>query len=258
LWIAENRDYESRGSGFSGSGDSRILIIEDTNGDGRADSRKVFAEGIAFPSALAVGFDGVFVGAPPNLLFIPDRDGDDIAEIEDIEVRLTGWGIRDRHETINSFHWGPDGWLYGLEGFATPSKIRRPKGKGKIYKHNEPFPEDLLEADGVDINGGVWKYHPTKDRFEAVAHGFSNSWGIDYNAKGQLLISACVIPHLFHVIPGGIYHRQGGQHFSSYIYDDIKTIVDHRHSSAHGGARVYMSDAFPSVQKDRIFMANIN
>ena len=258
LWIAENRDYESRGSGFSGSGDSRILIIEDTNGDGRADSRKVFAEGIAFPSALAVGFDGVFVGAPPNLLFIPDRDGDDIAEIEDIEVRLTGWGIRDRHETINSFHWGPDGWLYGLEGFATPSKIRRPKGKGKIYKHNEPFPEDLLEADGVDINGGVWKYHPTKDRFEAVAHGFSNPWGIDYNAKGQLLISACVIPHLFHVIPGGIYHRQGGQHFSPYIYDDIKTIVDHRHSSAHGGARVYMSDAFPSVQKDRIFMANIH
>ena len=173
-------------------------------------------------------------------------------------MRLTGWGIRDRHETINSFHWGPDGWLYGLEGFATPSKIRRPKGKGKIYKHNEPFPEDLLEADGVDINGGVWKYHPTKDRFEAVAHGFSNSWGIDYNAKGQLLISACVIPHLFHVIPGGIYHRQGGQHFSPYIYDDIKTIVDHRHSSAHGGARVYMSDAFPSVQKDRIFMANIH
>ena len=258
LWIAENRDYESRGSGFSGSGDSRILIIEDTNGDGRADSRKVFAEGIAFPSALAVGFGGVFVGAPPNLLFIPDRDGDDVAEMDDIEVRLTGWGIRDRHETINSFHWGPDGWLYGLEGFATPSKIRRPIGKGKIYKHNEQFPEDLLEADGIDINGGVWKYHPTKDRFEAVAHGFSNPWGIDYNSKGQLFISACVIPHLFHVVPGGIYHRQGGQHFNSYIYDDIKTIVDHRHRSAHGGARIYMSDAFPPMQNNRIFMANIH
>lgn len=258
LWVAENRDYESRGSGFSGSGDSKILIIEDTDGDGRADSRKVFAEGIAFPSALAVGFDGVFVGAPPNLLFIPDRDGDDKAEMENIEVRLTGWGIRDRHETINSLHWGPDGWLYGLEGFATPSKIRKPIGKGKIYKHNEPFPEDLLEADGVDINGGVWRYHPIKDRFEAVAHGFSNPWGIDYDAKGQLLISACVIPHLFHVVPGGIYHRQGGQHFSSYIYDDIKTIVDHRHRSAHGGARVYLSDAFPEEQKGRIFMANIH
>lgn len=258
MWIAENRDYESRGSGFSGSGDSRILIIEDIDKDGVADKRTVFAEGIPFPSALAVGFGGVFVGAPPNLLFIPDRNGDDIGEIENTEVRLTGWGIRDRHETINSFHWGPDGWLYGLEGFATPSVIRKPKDGGKLYRHNDAFPDDLLEAEGVDINGGVWRYHPTKDRFEAVAHGFSNPWGIDYDAKGQLFISACVIPHMFHVIPGGIYHRQGGQHFSRYVYDDIQTIVDHRHRSAHGGARIYLSDAFPENQRGRLFMANIH
>ena len=258
LWIAENRDYESRGHGFSNSGDSRILILEDTDQDGVADSRKVFLEGIPFPSAIAVGFDGLFLGAPPNFLFVPDKDGDDKADVEDIEVLLTGWGIRDRHETINSFHWGPDGWLYGLEGFATPSKIRKPEGNGRIYKHKEPFPEDLLEADGIDINGGVWRYHPVKDKFEVVAHGFSNPWGIDYDAKGQLFISACVIPHLFHIIPGGIYHRQGGQHFNPYVYDDIKTIVDHRHRSAHGGARVYQSDAFPEEHHGKIFMANIH
>ena len=258
MWIAENRDYETRATGFSNSGDSRILILEDTDRDGTADRRKVFAEGIAFPSALAVGFDGVFVGAPPNLLFLPDRDGDDRAEMEDLEVLLTGWGIRDRHETVNSFHWGPDGWLYGLEGFATPSKIRKPSGDGRLYGHKEPFPEDLLEAEGVDINGGVWRYHPTKKRFEVVGHGFSNPWGIDYDAKGQLFISACVIPHAFHVVPGGIYHRQGGQHFNPYVYGDIRTIVDHRHRSAHGGARVYLSDAFPEEHHGRLFMANIH
>ncbi len=258
LWVAENRDYESRGSGFSNSGDSRIIILEDVDRDGVADSRKIFLDGIPFPSAIAVGFDGLFLGAPPNLLFVPDKNGDDLAEKADIEVLLTGWGIRDRHETINSFHWGPDGWLYGLEGFATPSKIRKPKGKGKIYRHKEAFPEDLLEAEGVDINGGVWRYHPTKKRFEAVAHGFSNPWGIDYDNKGQLFITACVIPHLFHVIPGGIYHRQGGQHFNPYVYSDITTIVDHRHRSAHGGARIYQSDAFPKVHQGRIFMANIH
>ena len=258
LWVAENRDYESRVDGFSNSGDSRIVILEDTDNDGTADSRKVFLEGIPFPSAIAVGFDGLFLGAPPNLLFVPDKNRDDVADKTDIEVLLTGWGIRDRHETINSFHWGPDGWLYGLEGFATPSKIRKPKGKGKIYKHKEDFPEDLLEAEGVDINGGVWRYHPTKKRFEVVAHGFSNPWGIDYDKKGQLFISACVIPHLFHVVPGGIYHRQGGQHFNPYVYNDIQTIVDHRHRSAHGGARIYQSDAFPKTHHDRIFMANIH
>jgi putative membrane-bound dehydrogenase-like protein len=258
LWVAENRDYESRGSGFSNFGDSRIVILEDTDHDGKADSRKVFLEGIPFPSAIAVGFDGLFLGAPPNLLFVPDKNGDDVADEKDIEVLLTGWGIRDRHETINSFHWGPDGWLYGLEGFATPSKIRKPIGKGKIYKPKEEFPEDLLDAEGVDINGGVWRYHPTKKIFEAVAHGFSNPWGIDYDSKGQLFISACVIPHLFHVIPGGIYHRQGGQHFNPYVYSDISTIVDHRHRSAHGGARIYQSDAFPEIHQGRLFMANIH
>ncbi len=258
LWVAENRDYESRGHGFSSAGNSRILILEDTDGDGEADSKKVFLEGLAFPAAMAVGFDGLYLGAPPNLLFVPDRDRDDKADMDDIEVLLTGWGIRDRHETLNSLHWGPDGWLYGLQGFATPSKIRKPKGKGQLYFHNDSFPEDLLEADGVDINGGVWRYHPVKDRFEVVAHGFSNPWGIDYDAKGQLFITACVLPHLWHIVPGGIYHRQGGQHFNPYVYDDIKTITDHSHRSAHGGARIYQSDAFPPEEKGRIFMANIH
>ncbi|MCO5242129.1 MAG: PmoA family protein [Chitinophagaceae bacterium] len=258
LWVAENRDYESRGYGFSNSGDSRIVILEDTNHDGIADTRKIFLEGIAFPAAIAVGFDGVFIGAPPNLLFVPDRNHDDVADMDDIEVRLTGWGIRDRHETLNSLHWGPDGWLYGCQGFATPSKVRKPEGKGRLYKHKDPFPENILEGEGTDINGGVWRYHPVKDRFEVVAHGFSNPWGIDYDAKGQLFITACVIPHLWHIIPGGIYHRQGGQHFNPYVYDDIKTITNHSHRSAHGGARIYQSDAFPASEKGRIFMANIH
>lgn len=258
LWVVENRDYESRVGGFSNAGNSRILILEDTDRDGVADSRKVFMEGIVFPTSIAVGFDGAFIGAPPNLLFVPDRNGDDKADMADIEVRLTGWGIRDRHETLNSLHWGPDGWLYGLQGFATPSKIRKPAARGRIYKHKEPFPENVLDGEGVDINGGVWRYHPTKDVFEVVAHGFSNPWGIDYDAKGQLLISACVIPHLWHVIPGGIYQRQGGQHFNPYVYSDIQTIADHRHRSAHGGARIYQSDAFPRSQLGRIFMANIH
>lgn len=258
LWIAENRDYESRGHGFSKAGNSRILILEDTNHDGVADTKKVFLEGIAFPAAMAVGFDGLFLGAPPNLLFVPDKNHDDVADTENIEIRLTGWGIRDRHETLNSLHWGPDGWLYGCQGFATPSKVRKPEGKGKIYRHNDLFPEDILQGEGTDINGGVWRYHPTKDKFEVVAHGFSNPWGIDYDAKGQLFISACVIPHLWHVIPGGIYHRQGGQHFNPYIYSDIRTIADHSHRSAHGGARVYQSDAFPKEHQGRIFMANIH
>lgn len=257
LWIAENRDYETRRSGFSNDGESRILILEDQDGDGKMDTKKVFLEGIPFPSALAVGFDGLWLGAPPNLLFVPDRDGDDRAD-EDIEVRLTGWGIRDRHEVLNSFIWGPDGWLYGCQGFATPSTVGKPIGEGRIYRKDEPFPDNQKVTEGQFIDGGIFRYHPTKDRFEVVAHGFSNPWGLDFDDHGQAFISACVIPHAFHIVQGGFFHRQGGTHIHPHVYSDIQTIVDHRHRSAHGGARIYLADLLPERYHHKFFMANIH
>ncbi len=257
MWVAENRDYETRKTGFANHGDSRIVILEDTDGDGKFDTRKVFVEGIPFPAAIAVGFDGLWLGAPPNLLFVPDKNRDDQADSA-IEIRLTGWGIQDRHETLNSLNWGPDGWLYGCQGFATRSTVGKPADGGKLFKKGEPFPEKIPVLDGQYLDGGVWRYHPTKDRFEIVAHGFSNPWGLDFDDHGQMFITACVIPHLWHVIPGGIYHRQGGKHINPAIYDDIKTIADHSHRSAHGGARIYLADEFPREYRDRIFMANIH
>lgn len=257
LWIAENRDYETRRSGFSNDGESRILILEDEDGDGKMDTKKVFMEGLPFPSAIAVGFDGLWLGAPPNLMFVPDRDGDDKAD-DEIEVRLTGWGIRDRHEVLNSFIWGPDGWLYGCQGFATPSTVGKPVDGGRIFKKGEPFPISQEVVDGQFIDGGIFRYHPIKDRFEVVAHGFSNPWGLDFDDTGQAFISACVIPHAWHIVQGGFFHRQGGKHIHPYVYDDIKTIGDHRHRSAHGGARVYLADTLPEEYHGRLFMANIH
>jgi putative membrane-bound dehydrogenase-like protein len=259
LWIAENRDFKSRGGGVQITKESRILILEDVDGDGVADTKKVFMEDIVFPCGMAIGHGGLWLGAIPNLLFVPDRDGDDKADLEDIEVRLTGWGQRDLHETLNSFHWGPDGWLYGLQGVFTPSVVGKPAGEHAVFKPFAPYPKKFEYADEpTKINGGVWRYHPTKDIFEVVAHGFSNPWGIDFDAKGQIFISACVIPHLWHVVQGGLYHRQAGSHFNRNAYQDIRTIGDHRHRSAHGGARVYLSDAFPEEYHGQLFMGNIH
>lgn len=257
LWIAENRDYETRRSGFSNDGKSRILILEDIDGDGKMDTKKVFLEGVPFPSAIAVGFEGLWLGAPPNLMFVPDRDGNDQAD-EEIEIRLTGWGIRDRHEVLNSFIWGPDGWLYGCQGFATPSTVGKPVDGGRVFKKGDPFPTSQEVVDGQFIDGGVFRYHPIKDRFEIVAHGFSNPWGLDFDDNGQAFISACVIPHAFHVVQGGFFHRQGGVHIHPHVYSDIQTIVDHRHRSAHGGARIYLADLLPEKYHNKFFMANIH
>ena len=211
-------------------------------------------------SGLEVGFGGVWVGAAPYLLFIPDRNGDDVPDGKP-EVLLDGWGYQDTHETLNTFTWGPDGWLYGCHGVFTHSHVGNPG-----TPDNERIP----------INAGVWRYHPTRHIFEVFAEGTSNPWGIDFNDHGQAVITACVIPHLYHVIQGGRYQRQAGAHFNPYTYDDIKTIADHLHylgespwsgndrsdsaggGHAHAGAMIYLGGAWPNRYRDQIFMNNIH
>ncbi len=266
LWVAEAFTYPNRAP--EGQGKDKIIILEDTDGDGSLDSRKVFCEGLNLVSGLEVGFGGAWVGAAPYLMFIPDRDGDDRPDSEP-QILLDGFGYHDTHETLNAFIWGPDGWLYGCHGVFTHSRVGKPG-----------TPED----ERTPMNAGVWRYHPTRHEFEVFAWGSSNPWGVDFNDRGQAFITACVIPHLYHVIQGARYQRQGGQHFNPYVYDDIKTIADHAHyvgnirdhawwghepnapadtlaaggGHAHCGAMIYLGDNWPDRYRDQIFMNNIH
>lgn len=151
--------------------------------------------------------------------------------------------MQDRRETLNSFIWGSDGWLYGCHGVFTHSTVGKP-GTGP--------------ADRVNFNAGWWRYHPLRHRFELFAEGGSNQWGIGFDDHGQAFATACVIPHLWHVIQGGRYQRQAGEHTLPHTYDDIRTIADHKHASAHGGARVYLADNFPPEYRHRLVMGNIH
>jgi putative membrane-bound dehydrogenase-like protein len=242
LWTLENMNYQTRGKHSTDEGKNRIQIFEDTDGDGVFDTKKLFIDGLTFSSGLAVGFGGVYVGTPPNLLFIPDEDGDDKPDGK-AEILLDGWGIRDRHETLNSFIWGPDGWLYGCHGVFTQSHVGKPGTPDKDRQY---------------IDGGIWRFHPVKKEFEVFAEGLSNPWGFDFNDFGDGFSTGCVIPHLFHIIQGGIYDKQSKQNVNPYVYDNIKTIRDHVHKSAHGGARFYLADAFPEKYRDQLFMCNIH
>lgn len=288
LWVAEAHTYPLRAA--QGEGKDKILIFEDTNSDGVFDTSKTFIEGLNLVSGLEVGFGGVYVGAAPYLMFIPDRDGDDVPDgpvkeqkpasvasklqfPKDVPpgaiVLRDGFGWQDTHETLNAFIWGPDGWLYGCHGVFTHSKVGKP---GETDEQRLP------------LNAAVWRYHPQKDIFEAFMNGTSNPWGVDFNDKGQAFITACVIPHLWHVIQGARYHRQGGQHFNPYTYDDIKTIADHAHYAgnladsawwghepkasgatadaggghAHAGAMIYLGDNWPDEYRNRIFFNNVH
>ncbi len=258
VWVAEAYSYPRRVRDDQAR--DRILIFEDTDGDGRFNTRKIFADHLNLVSGLAVGFGGVWVGAAPYLMFIPDVDHDDRPDGPP-QVLLDGWGQHDTHETLNTFTWGPDGWLYGCHGVFTHSLVGKP---GTPRDQRTP------------INAGIWRYHPTRHAFEVFAEGTSNPWGIDFDARGQLIITACVIPHLYHMIQGGRYERQAGQPFNPYTYDEIKTIADHRHylganphggngrsdtaggGHAHAGALIYLGDTFPAEYRGSLFMNNIH
>jgi len=259
LWVAKAYEYPLRAP--EGKGRDRILIFEDTDGDGRFDKRTVFIDNLNLVSGLEVGFGGVWVGAAPYLLFIPDRDGDDRPDGPP-EVLLDGWGYHDTHETLNSFIWGPDGWLYGCHGVFTHSKVGKP---------------GTPDAQRVPLNAGIWRYHPTKHKFEVFAEGTSNPWGIDFNDHGQAFCTACVIPHLFHIVQGARYQRQAGNHFNPFTYADIPTIADHLHflgnqwnnddrkrsddlggGHAHAGAMIYLGGSWPAKYRNQIFMNNIH
>ena len=241
LWTLENYNYQTRRA-HSTDKRNRIQIFEDTDGDGVFDKKKTFTEDLSFSSGMIVGMGGVYVGMPPELIFIPDADGDDKPDGPH-EVLLDGWGIQDRHETLNSFIWGPDGWLYGCHGVFTQSRVGRPGTK---------------DEDRQFIDGGIWRFHPQTKEFEVFAEGLSNPWGFDFNDMGQGFATCCVIPHLFHIVQGGVYHKQSKQNVNPYVYDNIKTIRDHTHKSAHGGARFYLADVFPEKYRDQLFMCNIH
>ena len=258
LWVAEAHSYPvKRGEG---AGTDRILILEDVDEDGSFETQTVFAEGLDLVSGLAVGFGGVFVGQAPELLFIPDIDGDDRPDGPP-EVLLDGWGYQDTHETLNAFTWGPDGWLYGCHGVFTYSNVGAP---------------GTPDEERVSIDAGVWRYHPTDRAFEVFAEGTSNPWGVDFDSRGEAFVSACVIPHFYHLVPGARYQRQAGSHDDPYTFADLPTIADHRHfvgdwphsgngrsdsaggGHAHCGLLVYQGGAFPAEYRDSALFFNVH
>ncbi len=239
LWVVTNTNYPV----CPGEKKDSILIFEDTDGDGKADKRTVFYDKLTFSSGIEVGHGGVWIGAPPNLLFIPDKNGDDKPDSEP-EIVLDGWAWEDTHETLNDFTWGPDGWLYGTHGVFTFSNVGKP-GTPKNER--------------VGINAAVWRLHPVTRKFERWAEGASNQWGIDWNERGEAFFEACVIPHMWHAIQGARYQRQGGQHFEQHTYEDIKTIAWGRYEkAAYSGMMIYLGGLFPAEYRDTLFFHDIH
>lgn len=259
VWVAEAYGYPI----WSRTGNDRVIILEDSDNDGRFDRRTVFYEKLNYVTGIEIGFGGVWILSSPDLLFIPDRDGNGVPDSEP-QVVLSGFGHQGIHNLANGFTWGPDGWLYGGHGGSSYSRLGPPGS-----------PEDQL----THFDGGIWRYHHVKKKFEGIAEGTTNPWGIDFNENGDPFISNCVLPHLYHVIPGAHYERRRPSPLSTYAYKTIPTIADHRHwagakwedsrggsaeqlalggGHAHSGAMVYRGGLFPQEYWGKVYMINIH
>ncbi len=234
IWITESLEYPRRAPG---PGRDRVKVLEDTDGDGRADRFSVFAEGLNIPSGIAVGHGGVWVANAPDILFLQDRDGDGRADFR--EVVATGFGRDDTHELPNSLTWGPDGWLYGWNGVFNPSKVVSKNGKA------------------YEFTCAIFRIHPRTRVFEVWCEGTSNPWGIAIDPEGSFFSSACVIDHLWHLVQTGYYIRQGGP-YPPFTWP-MESIVEHKHQkAAYGGIHYFDSPAYPPQYRGRLYMGNIH
>jgi putative membrane-bound dehydrogenase-like protein len=241
LWVAENFTYADARVKFATNFNDRLLIFEDTDGDGRFDSRKVFTDQVKMLTSVEVGLGGVWLMCPPKVLFVPDRNGDDIPDGPP-EVVLDGFGTTtgNNHTFANGLKWGPDGWLWGRVGISSPTSLGRP-GDPDSARHV--------------MGGGIWRYHPETKTVEVVAHGTTNPWGLDWNAEGEPFFINTVIGHLWHAIPGARYRRMYGDDPNPKAYTLIEQHADHFHFDTGAGwtkSRAGMGDGVVAPDSDAL------
>ncbi len=148
----------------------KLLILEDTDGDGKADKETVFAGGLHCPTGFEFASGGVYVAQAPDLMFLLDTDGDDKADVR--ERVLSGLDSADTHHTANSFQLDPGGALYFQEGTFHRTQVETPYGP----------PVRCADA-------GVYRYEPKSQKFEVyVSYGFANPHGHAFDRWGQDIV----------------------------------------------------------------------
>lgn len=276
LWIAENYTYAESAIRVDNLLSDRIVVLEDVDKDGVFEKRKVFAEGLKGLTSIEIGGPlkrGVWALAPPNLLFIPDTNGDDVADSKPISI-LSGFNAEIRHNFANGLRFGPDGWLYGRHGIlgasevSIPTKGQRPPG----YK-----------APTKKLTCGIWRFDFLSERLEMVCEGTTNPWGMDWDDHGNLFFINTVIGHLWHAIPNAHLQRMYGEDSDPYAYELLPQIADHVHwdsgaedwretrkgppssgtdaaggGHAHSGLMIYQADQWPEEYRGNVYALNLH
>jgi plastocyanin len=179
LWVSCSTTYPHVYPGNEPN--DKIIILEDTDGDGKADISSVFADDLHIPLSFEFGDGGVYVSEEPHLTFLKDTDNDGRADIR--EILLTGFGSEDSHHALHDFAWTPDGDLIFREGVFHHSQVETPYGPVRQQ------------------NSGWFRFAPDSHRLTAFGtHQSTNPWGVTFDDWGQHMASYPIYAQAFHAL----------------------------------------------------------
>ena len=189
LWVATSEVYPQVKPGQIAN--DKIVVLQDTDGDGKADLTKVFAEGLLIPSTVEPGDGGCYVGQSTELLHYKDTDGD--GKADEKRIVLSGFGTEDTHHTLHTLRWGHDGRLYFNQSIYIRSHLETPHGVVRLK------------------SGGVMWLRPDTQEAGIQYRGWCNPWGHHFNRFGQSFVTdGAGFQGVSYAIPGAMYFTYAG------------------------------------------------
>lgn len=241
LWVIETVDYPNTVRDDQGVGDDRILICEDTDGDGKADKFTTFADQLNIPTSFTFANGGVVVAQAPHFLFLKDTNGDDKADVR--EVIIDGWGIQDTHAGPSNLRYGLDNKIWGTVGYSA--------FEGQVNGTDHKFGQ------------GVYRFEPGGKSLEYLGSTSNNTWGLGFSEEFDTFLSTANNEHSDHfAIPQHYYEkaqlRERGiekldAHYNLHtLTKDLRQVDVHGGFTAAAGHNLYTARAFPKEYWNRV------
>ncbi|HEY5968496.1 MAG TPA: PVC-type heme-binding CxxCH protein [Chitinophagaceae bacterium] len=241
LWVIETVDYPNEIK-KDDIGDDRIKILEDTDGDGKADKATIFAEGFNIPTSFVFSNGGIIISQSPSHLFLKDTTGDDKADIK--QEILPGWGKNDTHAQSSNLRYGLDNKIWGVVGYS--GYYNGKKGK-----------------DSLRISNGVFKYDPNTRKLEYLSNTSNNTWGLGFSEEFDVFISTANNTHTaFLGMPKRFFDKAGivetGVQKLDAHYDmrvatkNLRQVDVHGGFTAAAGHSLYTARTFPKSYWNKV------
>ncbi len=226
LWVATMPSYPHYKPGDAKPND-KLIILEDTNNDGKADKQTVFAEGLHLPLGFEIAPEGVYVSQGTNLKLYTDTNGDDKAD--KVEILLSGFDDHDTHHNSSAFCADPSGAIYTGEGVFLHTNVETSYGTVRA------------------TNGGFYRYSPQLKKLYRIAQlSIPNPWGIAFDDWGQPFFAETSSPDVRWMLPGTVLPRYG-----EYTHKSFQLIEKDHMVRPTSGLEFLWSRHFPDeVQGD--------